>query len=222
MLLQGLGASEAARVSAPRVSRLFVVSAPSGAGKTSLVNALVGDTEHLVVSVSHTTRPQRPGERDGVDYHFVDLPRFQVMVARGEFLEHAVVFDNHYGTSRASVDAALAAGQDVVFEIDWQGARRIREIYPDAVSIFIMPPSAAKLRQRLEARAGDRPDVIDRRMQAAAAEISHYTEYRYLVVNDQFDRALRDLRAIVHATRLETAMQAREWAHEFAGMVTPR
>jgi len=192
---------------APRLAQLFVVSAPSGAGKTSLIQALVGETADLGVSVSHTTRRMRAGERAGADYHFVDVATFEQMVASEEFLEHARVFDNLYGTSRREVDRALAAGRDLVLEIDWQGARRIRALYPQAVTVFILPPSITELRKRLEARGEDRADVIDRRMREAAAEMSHASEYEYLVVNEVFTQAVADLRAIVRASRLRTCVQ---------------
>lgn len=191
-----------------RQAQLFVISAPSGAGKTSLIQTLVSSTDSICVSVSHTTREMRPGERDGVDYLFVDVPAFDAMVARDEFLEHARVFGNLYGTSRAAVDRALAAGYDVVLEIDWQGARRIRTQYPQAVTVFILPPSIAELRKRLESRGEDRPEVIARRMRDAAAEMSHYPEYEFLVVNEMFEQAAGDLRAIVRATRLRRGLQS--------------
>jgi guanylate kinase len=191
-----------------RRAQLYVVSAPSGAGKTSLIQALVARTDSLTVSISHTTRSMRPGEQAGSDYFFVDIPTFEGMVARDEFLEHAQVFGNFYGTSRPAVDCALAAGQDVVLEIDWQGARRIRTLYPQVVTVFILPPSLAELRKRLESRGEDGPDVIARRMQEAAAEASHYPEYEFLVVNQEFARAAEDLHAIVRATRLRTALAA--------------
>lgn len=190
-----------------RRAQLFVISAPSGAGKTSLIHALVSSTDSISVSVSHTTRDMRPGERNGVDYFFVDVPSYDKMVARDEFLEHAHVFGNLYGTSRPGVDRALAAGCDVVLEIDWQGARRIRILYPQAVTVFILPPSIAELRKRLESRGEDRLEVIERRMREAAAEISHHPEYEFLMVNHVFETALDDLRAIVRATRLRTALQ---------------
>jgi len=194
-------------MSTPRRAQLFVVSAPSGAGKTSLIQALVASVDGLRVSVSHTTRGQRPGEREGVDYFFVDVPTFESMVARDAFLEHARVFGNLYGTSREEVDRALAAGQDLVLEIDWQGARHVRALYPEAVTIFVLPPSVAELRRRLETRGEDRAEVIERRMREATAEMSHYPEYAYVVVNDVFERAKEDLRAIVRANRLRTAVQ---------------
>jgi guanylate kinase len=187
--------------------QLFIVSAPSGAGKTSLVAALLKSMSGIGVSVSHTTRAKRPGEVDGLNYHFVDEPRFAAMEARGEFLESAVVFGHRYGTSRHAVTEALAAGRDLVLEIDWQGARRIRDLFPAAVSVFLMPPSIEELQCRLERRNEDGPEVIARRMQAAREEMAHYKEYQYLVVNDDFERARGDLEAIVRAARLSTARQ---------------
>ncbi len=192
---------------ANRSAQLFVISAPSGAGKTSLVQALVGSTEFITISVSHTTRGVRPGERDGVDYFFIDPKTFDGMIARAEFIEHAQVFGNLYGTSRGAVDHALRAGHDVVLEIDWQGARRIRALYPHATTIFIVPPSIGELQKRLELRGEDPPPVIERRMHEARAEMSHYAEYEYLIVNDVFAQALDDLRAIVRAVRLSQRAQ---------------
>lgn len=179
------------------MARLFILSAPSGAGKTSLAKALVASMPGLAVSVSHTTRVPRPGERDGVDYHFVDEARFQAMVERGEFLEHARVFDHRYGTSRKAVEDLLAAGKDVVLDIDWQGARAIKQQMPSAVGIFILPPSRAILAERLRARGQDPAPVIERRMRAAVAEMRHYREFDQLVLNDDFRAALADLQAIV-------------------------
>jgi guanylate kinase len=185
--------------------QLYIVSAPSGAGKTSLINALLADTARLKVSVSHTTRPMRPGEQEGVNYYFVSTDTFGAMVAQGDFLEHATVFGNLYGTSRRGIEALLAAGDDVVLEIDWQGARRIREIFPGALSIFILPPSIDTLRQRLVQRAQDNAETIERRMRAATEEISHQGEYDDVVLNDDFERALGELRAIVQKRRLGTS-----------------
>ena len=187
--------------------QLFIVSAPSGAGKTSLVHALLGRLPGIGVSVSHTTRRIRPGEVEGRDYHFVDVEAFRAMIAHDDFLEHALVFGNYYGTSRSGVAAALAAGSDLVLEIDWQGARRIRELVPDAVSVFIMPPSLEELRRRLERRGKDDADTIERRMEAARREMSHFDEYQYLIVNDDFERARDDLAAVVRAARLATSRQ---------------
>lgn len=179
------------------MGKLFILSAPSGAGKTSLAKALVASTPNLAVSVSHTTRPPRPGERDGVDYHFVDESRFQEMLRTGQFLEHAKVFDHYYATSRAAVEQLLAAGKDVIFDVDWQGARAIKQRMPTAISIFILPPSRAVLEERLVGRGQDSAAVIKRRMQAAVAEMRHYQEFDHLVLNDEFSLALQDLKAIV-------------------------
>lgn len=177
--------------------KLFILSAPSGAGKTSLAKALVASMPNLAVSVSHTTRAPRPGERDGVDYHFVDEKRFQEIVRAGEFIEHARVFDHHYGTSRAAVERLLAEGKDVIFDVDWQGARAIKQHMPAAISVFILPPSRAALERRLVKRAQDSAAVIARRMQAAVAEMRHYREFDHLVLNDELALALEDLQAIV-------------------------
>lgn len=188
-------------------STLFVVSAPSGAGKTSLVKELLAHDDGLAVSVSHTTRAMRPGERDGIDYHFVDVATFQSMVEAGQFLEHAQVFDNFYGTAQASVEATLAQGLDVVLEIDWQGARQVRERIPAAVSVFILPPSRQALALRLRGRGQDSDEIIARRMRDARSETEHYAEYEYLLINDDFATALAQLRAVVTAERLRLANQ---------------
>ncbi|MFW6092342.1 MAG: guanylate kinase [Pseudomonadota bacterium] len=186
---------------------LLIVSAPSGAGKTSLVAALLEADPRLVVSVSHTTRPRRPREQDGVNYHFVSAERFGAMVESGEFLEHAEVFGNRYGTSSAAVDAERARGRDVILEIDFQGAAQIRSRYPEAVSIFILPPSAQALRNRLTERGEDDETVIRQRLDKARWEMSHYRDYDYLVVNDDFGDALRELACIVSAERLRLRRQ---------------
>ncbi|MFC3283936.1 guanylate kinase [Litchfieldella rifensis] len=184
---------------------LFIVSAPSGAGKTSLVRALLGRLGDLQVSVSHTTRPQRPGEVDGVNYHFVGVAAFESMIERGDFFEYARVFDNYYGTSRPAVQALLAAGQDVILEIDWQGARQVRAQVPEAESIFILPPSREALRQRLSNRGTDDAAVIERRMRDAISEMSHFDEYRHVIINDDFDTALADLESLIRANRSQLA-----------------
>ena len=178
-------------------ARLFVISAPSGAGKTSLVKALLERLPDLRVSTSHTTRPPRPAEQQGREYYFVDVPTFRQLVDEGAFLEHALVFDNHYGTSRHQLREKLAAGHDVILEIDWQGARQVREALPGCRSIFILPPSREALRQRLTARATDSPAVIERRLADAVADMSHWREFDFVVVNDDFGRAVQDLAAIV-------------------------
>lgn len=189
---------------------LYTIAAPSGAGKTSLVNALLNDGDkHLCVSISHTTRPKRPAETDGVNYHFVSRDDFLEMRNSGAFLESAEVFGNLYGTSRLWVQDQLDKGMDVILEIDWQGAEQVRNQIQPTKSIFILPPSLATLRERLTSRGQDNADVIEHRMQLARNEISHYGEADYLVINDSFDAALNDLRAIVRAARLEREQQLR-------------
>ena len=190
----------------PRGS-LFIVSAPSGAGKTSLVKALLEAMQGITVSVSHTTRVPRPGEENGVHYHFVDVEQFIKMQSQGRFLEHAKVFDNYYGTSKTSVEDTLNQGMDVILEIDWQGARQVRQQFPDNQSIFIIPPSRQILMERLTSRGQDDQTVIERRMRDAVTEISHYHEFDYLIVNDDFDLALSQLGAIVTAARLTQQRQ---------------
>ncbi len=191
----------------PAGGSLYVISAPSGAGKTSLIKDLVRDVEGLSISVSYTTRPQRPGEVNGRDYNFVGIEEFQKMLATQAFVESAEVFGNLYGTSRVWIEEQLAAGQDLVLEIDWQGARQIREIFPDCRSIFILPPSAEALEQRLHGRGQDDAEVIARRMRDAVEEMRHYGEYDYLVINDVFDDALADLKAIIIARRCRRSLQ---------------
>jgi guanylate kinase len=177
--------------------RLFVIAAPSGAGKTSLVRALMEREPALRFSVSYTTRRQRPNEVHGRDYFFVTRQEFDRMVAAGEFLEHATVFDNSYGTSRAQVEESLAAGQDLILEIDWQGARQIRRALPECRSIFILPPSRPELERRLRGRGTDAEEVIQRRLQDAAGDMGHWREFEFVVVNEEFERALGELQAIV-------------------------
>jgi guanylate kinase len=198
---------------------LFIVSAPSGAGKTSLLRELVPTDDRLTMSVSHATRAMRPGEEDGVHYHFVSVPRFKQLVAEGAFLEHARVFDNYYGTAEATVRDLLSSGTDVVLEIDWQGARQVRERFPEAVSVFIAPPSIDALRRRLQGRGQDSADIVERRMADACAELSHYGEYDYLVINDDFDVALGELRHIIAAARLRTRVQAGRFAGSLNDML---
>lgn len=186
---------------------LFTVSAPSGAGKTSLLKALIEQEPRVVLSVSHTTRARRNGEKDGVDYHFVNKPAFEKMIEQGAFLEHAQVFDNYYGTAEATVNRELAAGRDLILEIDWQGAAQVRRLRPDCVSIFILPPSRAALEERLRSRAQDDDAVIAKRMKAAKDEMSHYAESDYLIVNDDFYQALAELRAVIVAQRVAQTRQ---------------
>ncbi len=180
-----------------RTGQLYVMSAPSGAGKTSLVKAMLKARPDLVVSVSHTTRTRRPTEVEGRDYHFVDKDEFNRLVAAGAFLEHANVFDNHYGTGREQVAQQLAAGRSVLLEIDWQGARQVRQGMPDCVSVFILPPSRAALEQRLRSRRTDSDEVIARRLRDAATDMSHCPEFDYAVVNDHFETAVAELLSIV-------------------------
>ena len=191
-------------------AQLFVLSAPSGAGKTSIVKQACVRMSKLAVSISHTTRPMRPADRDGVDYHFVDEAEFQRMIERGEFLEHARVFGNLYGTSQAEVEKTLAAGTDVLLEIDWQGADQVRRLMPQACSIFIVPPSREILQSRLRGRASDSSAVIERRLQEAVADMKHFSNYEYLIVNDDFELALEQLCAVVMAKRVEVLRQSDE------------
>lgn len=180
---------------------LYVISAPSGGGKTSLVNALLERDKHVALSVSHTTRSPRPGEMDGVHYYFVDDAAFEELASQGAFLEHARVFDHRYGTGREAVERQLADGYDVLLDIDWQGARQIRDTFSAARMIFILPPSLDVLRKRLIGRGQDSEAVIDRRMEAARAEISHAVEFDFLIINDEFEAALSDLHAIIREGR---------------------
>ncbi|KAB8310561.1 guanylate kinase [Erwinia endophytica] len=188
---------------------LFIVSAPSGAGKSSLINALL-KTQPLYdtqVSISHTTRGVRPGENHGEHYYFVSRDEFRDMIKEGAFLEHAEVFGNYYGTSRAAIEQVLSTGVDVFLDIDWQGAQQIRQKMPQARSIFVLPPSKDELDRRLRGRGQDSEEVIARRMTQAVAEMSHYAEYDYLIVNDDFDLALSDLKTIIRAERLRMSRQ---------------
>jgi len=198
---------------------LFMVSAPSGAGKTSLLKELLGHDDMLHVSVSYTTRPMRPGEKEGKDYHFVNHENFLRKVEDGSFLEHARVFDNFYGTDCKEVSEQLDQGFDVILEIDWQGAQQIRSKMPDTLSIFILPPSEDTLRHRLEGRGQDDEGVINKRMSAARNEISHYLEYDYLVINDDFDQALQELKSIVQSNRLRREKMAEVIKEQLGSMI---
>jgi guanylate kinase len=177
--------------------KLFILSAPSGAGKSSLAKALIQALPSLAVSVSHTTRAPRPGEEHGVHYYYVTREEFERMVSAGEFVEHARVFDNYYGTARSSIESLLQAGKDVILDIDWQGARNIKQAMPGAVSIFILPPTREALEQRLRGRGQDSAETIARRMRDAVSEMRHYNEFDHVVVNDLFEDALADLKAII-------------------------
>jgi len=186
---------------------LFIVSAPSGAGKTSLVKTLLEAEPDVKLSVSHTTRAPRPGEVAGAHYHFVSLPEFERIEASGGFLESALVHGHRYGTSRGGIDDELTRGRDVLLEIDWQGAQQVRKLMPDAVGIFIRPPSLDALRTRLTNRGQDAPDVVERRLAAAAMEMSHAGEYDYVIINEDFNRAAVDLRSVIRAERLKLSRQ---------------
>jgi guanylate kinase len=199
---------------------LFIIAAASGTGKTSLVKALVADADRLGVSVSHTTRPARPGEVDGVNYHFTSREQFLAEVAAGQFLEHAEVFGNLYGTSRTWVEQQLAKDHDVILEIDWQGAQIVRALMPQALSIFILPPSLKALAERLNGRGTDSNEVIAHRLSEAIADITHYSEFDYLVINDDFPTALADLQAIVRAARQSHRAQADRQAELIKRLLT--
>ena len=202
-----------------RRGRLFVIAAPSGAGKTSLVRALMEREPGLRFSISYTTRPQRPAELHGRDYFFVSPDEFERMAAAGEFLEHARVFDNRYGTARRQVDEWLAAGQDLILEIDWQGARQVRAALPECVSVFILPPSLGELERRLRGRGTDAEEVIGRRLRDAASDMTHWREFDHVVVNDEFAGALADLQAIV-AGRAEATRRDRPGLAALAAELT--
>lgn len=187
---------------------LFILSAPSGAGKSSLINALLAKHTDMKVSVSHTTRAPRPGEENGEHYHFVNVEQFKSLIEKNDFFEWAQVFDNYYGTSKQAIEQQLAAGIDVFLDIDWQGARQVRELVDDVETIFILPPSKAELEARLNNRGQDSAEVIAGRMAKAQSETSHYDEYDYLVVNDNFESALHEIEMIVLSKRLSLKSQA--------------
>jgi guanylate kinase len=187
--------------------QLFIVSAPSGAGKTSLVRELRKAEPAVELSVSYTTRAPRPGEVDGVDYHFVDATTFEAMLERGEFLESAQVHGNQYGTGLPWIEARMRAGHDILLEIDWQGAAQVRRLLPASIGIFILPPSVTELARRLTGRAQDAPDAIAGRLAVAREEMSHAPEFDYVIINDRFDDALKDLVAVVRASRVRSAVQ---------------
>jgi len=184
------------------------VVAPSGAGKTSLVSALLERESNIRLSISYTTRAPRQGETDGREYHFIARAEFERMIAAGDFLEHANVYGNYYGTSRRWIEDQIAGDHDVLLEIDWQGAKQLRGLFPHMVGVFILPPSLEELRRRLQVRGKDSPEAIEKRMASAREEISHVLEFEYIIVNERFDSALEDLISIVHATRVSRAQQA--------------
>lgn len=200
---------------------LYIVSAPSGAGKSSLITAMLetNPTYAMKVSVSHTTRGMRPGEQDGVHYHFVQKEQFEDLIEQGAFLEYAEVFGNYYGTSRLWIEETLNKGIDIFLDIDWQGARQIRQQMPLARSVFILPPSNGELERRLNTRGQDSEAVIAKRMAEAKSEISHYNEYDYVIVNDDFDTALVDFKAIIRAERLKQDKQAAKYKGMLAALL---
>ena len=197
---------------------LFIISAPSGAGKTSLVKALLQRCDDLSVSISHTTRAPRAGEVDGKDYYFVDEPQFRKMINDNQFLEYARVFDNYYGTSRQRIEEDLKSGHNIILEIDWQGARQVKSLLRSAVGIFVLPPGYDVLRERLDNRDTDNSETVEYRMQQAREEISHYKEYDYVVINDDFDDAVSELTAIITATNLGSCRQS-AYYEEFVGQM---
>ena len=199
---------------------LYVISAASGAGKTTLVNAVLQQVPELVVSVSHTTRAPREGEVDGVNYHFINKEKFEAMVAAGDFFESATVFGNMYGTSQQTIQQQLLQGKDVILEIDWQGARQIRQLASDCRSIYILPPSITALRDRLTSRGQDDEAVINKRMHEAISEMSHYAEFEYLVINDDFDEARDHLAAIIVAERMLFERQQQKHAKLLTELLT--
>ena len=200
---------------------LFVVSAASGTGKTSLVKALLDRVTNLHVSVSHTTRGQRPGELDGVHYHFTEKDSFLALVEQGGFIEYAEVFGNYYGTAQATVKEQLAKGHDVLLEIDWQGAQQVRKLFPDSKQIFILPPSQFDLRQRLSNRGTDSVEVIERRLGCAVEDMQQYVNFDYVIINDDFNKALHDLESIITANRLTLAQQVYRHQSLIEQLITP-
>lgn len=194
------------------LGNLFIISAASGAGKTSLIKVLLENDAHLKLSISHTTRKSRPGEVDGADYHFVDETAFLQMLGEAQFLESAEVHGAHYGTSQSAVDGPLKAGFDVILEIDWQGAAQVRRLYPQAISIFVLPPSVAALAQRLNSRGQDSAETIAKRVAAARTEMAHVSEFDYVTINDDFNVALQDISAIIRTQRLAISVQLQRYA----------
>ena len=201
------------------LGKLFIITAPSGAGKTTLVHALVSQDKNLCVSISHTTRPARVGEENGVNYHFIEKSEFTTRLSEGDFLESAEVYGYHYGTSKLWVSEQLNKGLDVILEIDWQGAQQIRKLYPDTCSIFILPPSIEALTERLTERAQDDSETIDNRMQQAQGVMEHVAEAHFVVVNDDFQAALQDIRAIIRSQRLVVTSQQRNLSELLSSLV---
>ena len=201
------------------LGKLFIITAPSGAGKTTLVHALVSQDKNLCVSISHTTRPARVGEENGVNYHFIEKSEFTTRLSEGDFLESAEVYGYHYGTSKLWVSEQLNKGLDVILEIDWQGTQQIRKLYPDTCSIFILPPSIEALTERLTERAQDDSETIDNRMQQAQGVMEHVAEANFVVVNDDFQAALQDIRAIIRSQRLVVTSQQRNLSELLSSLV---
>ena len=199
---------------------LFVVAAASGTGKTSLVKALLDRTSNLHVSVSHTTRPKRNGELDGIHYHFIEKDSFTAQIEQGGFIEYAEVFGNYYGTSQRTVEEQLKQGHDVLLEIDWQGAAQVRKLFPDSIQIFILPPSQYDLRQRLSNRGTDSVEVIEHRLSCAVSDMQQYVNFDYIIINDSFDRALHELEAVITANRMTLAQQANRHSDLIQNLLT--
>lgn len=200
---------------------LFVVAAASGTGKTSLVKALLDRTSNLHVSVSHTTRPKRSGELDGIHYHFTDKDNFTSQIEQGGFIEYAEVFGNYYGTSQRTVEEQLKQGHDVLLEIDWQGAAQVRKLFPDSIQIFILPPSQFDLKQRLSNRGTDSVEVIEHRLDCAVSDMQQYVNFDYIIINDSFDRALHELEAVITANRMTLAQQANRHSELIQNLLNP-
>ena len=201
---------------------LFVVAAASGTGKTSLVKALLDRTSNLHVSVSHTTRPKRNGELDGIHYHFTDKESFTSQIEQGGFIEYAEVFGNYYGTSQHTVEEQLKQGHDVLLEIDWQGAAQVRRLFPKSIKIFILPPSQFDLRQRLSNRGTDSVEVIEHRLSCAVSDMQQYVNFDYIIINDFFDRALHELESVIIANRLTLAQQANRHGDLIQNLLSPK